>query len=136
LLGEIARVLKPGGRVVVVTDNTASASFRWFRRRYWGGYHFPRHFYLFDSGSLTRLGENAGLEVASLRTALSPVNWVYSLHNALVDWQAPGWLVRQFTLRSIGALGTFTLWDALLTVFGRGSILHAIFRKPAVGTAE
>jgi SAM-dependent methyltransferase len=131
LLDAVASLLKPGGRVVIVTDNTASPSFRWFRRRYWGGYHFPRHFYLFDAASLRRLGDKAGLEARSVKTALSPVNWCYSVHNALVDWQAPRWLVNRFTLKSLVALTALTLWDGLLTLVGRGSILHGVLAKPA-----
>lgn len=130
LLATIARLLKPGGRVVVVTDNTASPSFRLFRGRHWGGYHFPRHFYLFDQRSLARLGTKVGLATASLRTAMSPVNWCYTVHNLLADWQAPRWLIGCFTLRSFVALSVLTVWDALLTLLGRGSILHAVFQRP------
>jgi SAM-dependent methyltransferase len=131
LLEAIGRVLKPGGRVVIVTDNIASSSFRWFRRRYWGGYHFPRHFYLFDADSLRKLAAKAGLKRCSIRTAMSPVNWCYSIHNALVDWRAPRWLTNRFTIRSPVALTMLTMWDGLLALLGRGSILHGIFTKPA-----
>jgi SAM-dependent methyltransferase len=133
MLDAVAQLLRPGGRVVIVTDNTASPSFRWFRRRYWGGYHFPRHFYLFDAMSLKRLADKSGLECAQARTAMSPVNWIYSVHNALVDWNAPRWLINRFTLHSLGSLSVLTLWDGLLTILGRGSILHCVFRKPAGG---
>jgi SAM-dependent methyltransferase len=131
MLEAIARLLKPGGRVAVVTDNIASPNFHWFRRRYWGGYHFPRHFYLFDAASLRRLAAKAGLKPSSVRTAMSPINWCYSIHNALVDWQAPRWLTNRFTIRSFVALSALTIWDGLLTLFGRGSILHGVFSKPA-----
>ena len=52
LLRAIRRVLRPGGRLLVVTDNTGSLDFSVAKRRHWGGYHFPRHWYLFDAASM------------------------------------------------------------------------------------
>ena len=91
ILAAIRRVLKPGGRLIIVTDNTDSVDFGWFKTAYWGGYHFPRHWNLFNRSSLTRLAHKEGFEVTALRTIVSPVNWVYSIHNMLVDKEAPGW---------------------------------------------
>ncbi len=130
LLATARQLLKPGGRLVIVTDNSAAVDAQWFKDGYWGGYHFPRHWNLFDSASLTRLAEKSGFEVASLTTAMSPVNWVYSIHNFLVSFKAPSWLINRFTLRSFVSLSLFSVFDGLLNAFGRGSILHAILQKP------
>jgi SAM-dependent methyltransferase len=46
VLAAIYRILKPGGRLVIVTDNTDSLDFGYFKKSYWGGYHFPRHWNL------------------------------------------------------------------------------------------
>ncbi len=129
-MGSVARLLAPGGRVVVVTDNVGSPDFALFGGRHWGGYHFPRHTYLFDRTTLARLGIQAGLSVERLATAVSPVNWVYSLRNWLDDWGGPRWLVNRLSLRSVVALGMFTLFDGLLASVGRGAILQGLFRKP------
>lgn len=126
----IHRILKPGGRLVVVTDNTGSIDFSWFRRGYWGGYHFPRHWNLFNRQSLTRLARRAGFEVSRMATIVSPVNWVYSIHNLLVDKRAPRWLINRFTLASPLSLGAFTLLDVVLQQFGRGALLNAYFTRP------
>jgi SAM-dependent methyltransferase len=131
LLASIRHVLRPGGRVVIVTDNAASLDAWLFRGRHWGGYHFPRHWTLFNSATLRRLAEQAGLEAAGVTTCMTPVNWVYSFHNLLADWGAPRWLVNRFTLKSTLSLAAFTLVDLLLTAIGRGGILRGIFRKPA-----
>ncbi|MBI1184773.1 methyltransferase domain-containing protein [bacterium] len=126
----IFRILKPGGRLVIVTDNTDSLDFTYFKERYWGGYHFPRHWNLFNRTSLTRLAHKTGFEVSALTTIVSPVNWVYSIHNLLVDKKAPQLLIDQFTLKSSISLTIFTLLDIVLQKFGRGALLNAYFTKP------
>ena len=129
-LRRIRELLRPGGRVLVITDNTATLDFRIFGGRHWGGYHFPRHWNLFDSNSLRTLLERADLEVEEVTTLVSPVNWVYSIRNLLVDWNAPRWLVDRFSLSSSASLGVFTLVDAFWMMLRRGAILRGIARRP------
>lgn len=122
--------LKPGGRLIVVTDNCHTLDAWIFRGRHWGGYHFPRHFNLFDRKTLTRLAQKSGLEVRSVSTSFSPVNWVYSIRNWLDDWGAPRWLVNRFSLKAPVSLAFFTVLDLLLTVLGFGSMLVGQFHRP------
>lgn len=63
-------------------------------------------------------------------TAVSPVNWVYSMRNWLQDWGGPRWIVNRLSLKSTMALAAFTLFDMPLAAIGRGAILHGLFRKP------
>lgn len=130
ILSAIKRVLKPNGKLVIVTDNTDSLDFKLFKSNYWGGYHFPRHWNLFNQSSLRKLAEKIGYETTDLTTQVSPVNWVYSIHNALVDWNAPGFLINQFTLKSTVSLSAFTTLDIALQKLGKGALLRAILRKP------
>jgi SAM-dependent methyltransferase len=131
VLAATREVLKPGGRVVVVTDNTGSPDFRLHRRRHWGGYHFPRHFTLFSRRSIGLLADRAGLEVERVETIVSPVNWVYSVRNRLDDWHAPRRLVEQFSLTTPLTLAFFTVVDLLLVRAGRGALLRAVLRRPS-----
>lgn len=130
VLSAVYKILKPGARLVVVTDNTDSIDFRLFKNAYWGGYHFPRHWNLFNRKSLTKLAEKCGFAVAELTTQVSPVNWVYSIHNALVDLRAPRFLINRFTLKSTVSLSAFTSLDILLQKFGKGALLRATLQKP------
>lgn len=97
-LRAVADHLRPGGRLVIVTDNVGSPDFKWFGGRHWGGYHFPRHLHLYDARTLALTIKAAGLQVAGIKTAVSPVNWVYSLRNWIVDWGGPTWLANRFSL--------------------------------------
>ncbi len=129
-LTSIKKVLKPNGKLVVVTDNTDSYDFKLFKKSHWGGYHFPRHWNLFNKNNLAKLGEKAGFETEKITTQVSPVNWVYSFHNRFVDTKKPQWLIDQFTLKSTVSLSAFTALDIVLQKFGKGGLLNATLIKP------
>ena len=124
--------LKPGGRIVIITDNTNALDFSLFRGGHWGGYHFPRHLHLFDEQTLCKTMSAAGFETTHVKTSFSPVNWVYSIRNWIDDWNGPEWIVNRFSLGSPIALSIFTVIDIPLSVVGRGAILQGIFRKPLI----
>ena len=128
-LTAIKKVLKTGGKLVIVTDNTESFDFKIFKNSHWGGYHFPRHWNLFNKNNLAKLGEKAGFEVEKITTQISPVNWVYSFHNKFVDTEKPQWLIDRFTLKSTVSLSAFTALDIVLQKFGKGGLLNATFVK-------
>ena len=130
ILLTVKKLLKPKGKLVVVTDNTNSIDFGLFKKSYWGGYHFPRHWNLFNPKSLGKLAEKVGFEMADLTTQVSPVNWVYSIHNALVDRRAPRFLINRFTLKSTVSLSAFTVLDIILQKLGCGGLLRATLQKP------
>jgi SAM-dependent methyltransferase len=67
LLAGCRRVLRPGGRIVVLTPNVESLACRIFGR-WWRGWEVPRHLVLFSVGSLGRVAERAGLRVRELRS--------------------------------------------------------------------
>ena len=130
VLRRIRNLLAPGGRLVIVTDNADTLDAHLFGGRHWGGYHFPRHWNLFDRRTLRTLAEKVGLQVVDLSTQVSPVNWVYSIRNALVDWHAPQVLVDRFSLDAPGALAAFTVLDGINQLAGRGALLRAILERP------
>jgi SAM-dependent methyltransferase len=130
VLQAVGKMLKPGGTVVMVTDNTDTLDFKWFQGRHWGGYHFPRHWNLFSPLTIRRLAQEAQLEVVELKTIVSPVNWVYSIRIRLQDWGAPKWLVNQFSLSTPITLGIFTLFDMVNQFFGHGALLRVVLRRP------
>ena len=126
----IKKLLRKGGQLIIVTDNTDSIDFKLFKSSYWGGYHFPRHWNLFNGNSLTKLAKKTGFEIQDLTTIISPVNWVYSIHNVLVDQKKSNWLINRFTLKSPVSLTIFTALDFVLQKFKKGALLQATLRKP------
>lgn len=83
VLQRVAASLAPSGHLFIETPNLDSLDARLFRRRYWGGYHLPRHFHLFDTQALARLVERAGLGVVAHRPLVCPQFWIISVQNWL-----------------------------------------------------
>lgn len=61
LMREIARIVKPGGRVLIRTPNSESLGRRWFGR-WWYANDVPRHLFLFSERNLALLAARFGLE--------------------------------------------------------------------------
>ena len=79
----VYRKLRPNGIVIIDTPNRGGLDYHLWKRKYWGGYHIPRHFHLFTLPSLTRLMRDAGYHVYDQGYLPSLGFWVMSLRNQL-----------------------------------------------------
>jgi 2-polyprenyl-3-methyl-5-hydroxy-6-metoxy-1,4-benzoquinol methylase len=109
LLQECRRVLKAGGRVVVVTPNAQSLGRVRFGKT-WRGWEPPRHLFLFTPKTLRTCAERAGLRIVTLRTTarLAPAIWMASsslrskqLAGQIRDGRA-GWATTHIWTRVMG----------------------------------
>ena len=85
VIRQLVRLLAPGGILVLETPNVKSLDRNLFKNRYWGGYHFPRHWHLFDPDTIQHLLTEHGLTPLSYRYLPSPSFWIYSLHHLAKD---------------------------------------------------
>lgn len=83
-LRECRRVLKPRGRLVVVTPNIEALGYRLFREA-WRGLEVPRHLYLFSMRTLRACAAQAGLRVLQLRSTARTARWMW----------AASWVIRR-----------------------------------------
>jgi 2-polyprenyl-3-methyl-5-hydroxy-6-metoxy-1,4-benzoquinol methylase len=134
---QIARWLSPNGCLVVETPNIDSWDARLFKDRWWGGYHFPRHWTLFQADSLARLMNAAGLEVVDVAYQTGHSFWMYSLHHVLRYGTRSGKAVAPLfdPVRSVIPLVTFTGFDISRRMIGfkTSSILMIVRRKMDAG---
>jgi SAM-dependent methyltransferase len=94
LLRECARVLRPGGQLVITTPNLESIGHRRFGAD-WRGLEPPRHLHVFSVDALSACVASAGLDVAEARTSARLVRgiwWVSRViqHDAGHTARAPG----------------------------------------------
>lgn len=130
VLAVLARALKPGGVLVIETPDTGGLDARWFGRRHWGGYHFPRHLVLFDETTLAELVRRAGLEIAESSRLASPSFWLHSFHHAAGESSLFRWTRPLFTKANPFALGVATAFDLVRSRFGPTSNLRIVARRP------
>ena len=117
-LARVAALLRPGGVLVLETPNVGGLDYRLFRGRYWGMYHFPRHWNLFSTAALTRLLEDAGFAVERTEYLLSTSSWILSLHHLLLDRGWPERLVRFFHFQNTLLLPLVAWVDLARLAFG------------------
>lgn len=74
------RILKPGGHLFGLTPNHGSLDRRVFGR-YWGGFHMPRHIWLFNSRNLPLFLEKSGFTDIRLPATANSGDWAVSVQN-------------------------------------------------------
>jgi 2-polyprenyl-3-methyl-5-hydroxy-6-metoxy-1,4-benzoquinol methylase len=118
VVNRLTALLAPGGYLFIETPNTDSLDAHLFARRYWGGYHIPRHFWLFSEASLRQLLTASGLLISEVHYLASPAFWIQSFHHALFD---KGWpvLARFFSEKNPLLLAPATALDLLIASMGR-----------------
>jgi 2-polyprenyl-3-methyl-5-hydroxy-6-metoxy-1,4-benzoquinol methylase len=138
-LSKAREALRPEGYVLIDTPNVDCVDFRLFGRSgHWGGYHFPRHFTLYDPRTFAALADKAGFEVLETTYYPAPVFWIWTLHSLLrpraprladalfppvdIMWRGTPW--------NVALMSVFTAVDyAAILAFGRCSQMRLLLRR-------
>jgi SAM-dependent methyltransferase len=124
-------ILKPGGVLFIETPSTDAWDYRLFRRRYWGGWHTPRHWHLFRVETLSDLVRRSGFEVVETKHILSPNFWLQSIHHFLGERVGTSRLARLFDVSVLPSLLAATAVDAIqVATTGRTSNFRLVAQKP------
>lgn len=126
LLRECRRILRPGGRLVLITPNTKSWLHKWFGAN-WLALDSPRHLHLFNSISLRRAVEDSGLSVRILTSTVREADGVYRASRDIRDSGHHVWGCRHsWAVRRWSRVLQFFEWLLLQLGVDRGEELIAI----------
>ncbi|MDB6174721.1 MAG: putative SAM-dependent methyltransferase [Chthoniobacteraceae bacterium] len=81
-LEECARILKPGGRLVVITPNAESLGHHFYQAD-WRGLEPPRHLQIFNLQNLTALCRKSNLAVVKMRTSIRGAWYIQGMSSTL-----------------------------------------------------
>jgi 2-polyprenyl-3-methyl-5-hydroxy-6-metoxy-1,4-benzoquinol methylase len=128
LLSECARVLKPGGRLVMLTPNAESFGLNYYGRC-WRGLEPPRHLQIFSQPALEQIVKQAGLSVVKGKSLVGP-QVLYASH-VIKTGKPMNSDSARLRLRSSLFVKWLTLVESLLIRFrpNRGEILAVIATK-------
>jgi SAM-dependent methyltransferase len=125
-------LLRPGGVFVVETPNLAGWDYALFKKRWWGHYHFPRHWNLFSKASLEGMLTRAGFVIDRSEQLISTSAWTISFGNYFLDRGYPGWFARFWNFKNPLLLAVFVTLDTVRAKLGaQTSNQRVIARKPA-----
>lgn len=79
VLKKLHSITEQGGRILIKTPNTNSLNFRVFKRFYWGGYHAPRHFVLFNEKNFTKVCQEIGFSSIKITRTQGAPQWFASI---------------------------------------------------------
>lgn len=109
-LSACRRILKPGGLLRGVTPDHRSVD-RFVFGKYWGGYHYPRHTFVFDHRNLRALLTQAGFVAVHIRGSYGW--WYQSLANRFLSPPAR----RERGVAFVGVTAFFLPFDVLVNLF-------------------
>jgi 2-polyprenyl-3-methyl-5-hydroxy-6-metoxy-1,4-benzoquinol methylase len=128
-LRECQRVLKKGGRLVVMVPNIESLGHRMYQKA-WRGLEVPRHLPLFSPATLRACVEQAGLQVLELRTTARSARWMWVASRLIrQNGTLPGGSPKQSLWLRLGGLAFQALEHGLCMFNNTGEEIVTIATK-------
>lgn len=126
LLRECGRILRSDGKLVIITPNTSSWGHVWFRN-HWLALDPPRHLHLFNSISLRRAAEEAGLKVLRLTSTVRDADGLFRASRDIQRTKRHVWGIRHsLGLRRWSRVLQWVEWLLLQVGLDRGEELMMI----------
>ena len=128
-------LLKDEGVFIIETPDLEGLDYRLFAGRWWGHYHFPRHWNLFSQERLAHMLEIHGFEILAHESLISTSAWIISFHNFFKDRGWPALFWRFFSYQNPLLLALAILVDTLRIQTGRKTSNQRIIARKQSKTA-
>jgi ubiquinone/menaquinone biosynthesis C-methylase UbiE len=125
------RLLKPGGILSMETPNMDGWDRPFFGKKRWGGYHFPRHWVIFSTDTMTRMLSEIGYEQIDIQNISGAFVWTWNINHTLQDWKFPKNIADLFLTESYFGMLIGGGIDIVPRRFLRSSNMRALGRKKA-----
>jgi 2-polyprenyl-3-methyl-5-hydroxy-6-metoxy-1,4-benzoquinol methylase len=79
------RLMKKSGVLLIKTPNTLSFNRKLFSKIYWGGYHAPRHWVLFNKKSFSSLALELGFDIKYFSYTQGAPQWSASIIGSIIS---------------------------------------------------
>jgi SAM-dependent methyltransferase len=131
-------VSAPRATIIIETPNTDCIEFEALKGRHWGGYHAPRHFYLFNPKNLDTMVGGIGLKTIIAQPYPCSIFWNWTCHSILMKFAGtriadalfPPITIFYGGIRSFVLLGSFSVLEGIiLRITGRASAFWIAFSK-------
>lgn len=76
--------LSENGKIILITPNSHALEFSFFKR-YWAGFHAPRHTFLFNPGNISNLAQKLGFSNVIVKPMTDPGQISISVQNFFQD---------------------------------------------------
>jgi 2-polyprenyl-3-methyl-5-hydroxy-6-metoxy-1,4-benzoquinol methylase len=131
VLRKCSHALRPNGIVVLETPNLLGWETKVLPLRYWGGWHAPRHWSVFDFDTLSKLSKEEELEVVKYSSILSPYNLLQTTQAMLRERWGMRRLAKYFDVNHLLPLFCVSVIDQLVIMLGgTTSNMQVVLRKP------
>ena len=121
LFSELAKVLKPGGTLIIKTPNSKAFGRKLFGTN-WFPDDIPRHIYLYSEKNLRQIGDLCGLHLKTIRTRASLKVVLNSIDYVLENKGTPS---KKITWRRIWA----KIFSLVAKYKNQGDEIFAVFTK-------
>lgn len=129
VFASVNEILKANGLFIIETPNPDSWDAHIFGKRYWAGWHFPRHWTIYNKSQINDHLMKNGFKIIKITPNLSPVSWLYSIKYFLSERRLFSKLAFLFDERFFFSSAIFYFVNIVQVIFTSGTANMQIYAK-------